>query len=527
MPCALDGCEEPIEQSADGGPRRLYCSAAHRAAARKQRAAARTTPEQEAAVGGAVGAAAVGATPAAADDAAAEHGPAAGHVADPGVPPAQPHDDGAPVEEPAEEPAGGPAGGPSQDEESPAVAAEAAAASGPPAPAADAKGHPTPRRLTSRRVPRARKPLERDTAGPMLRRRAVASLAVVSLIAGGSSYILTTDLAPNRPPATVPPAPDPALAASQWETRAEVALASINKQLDSAASAEASWLQIPEARRGTRPPAAVQALLDRKSLLEQQRVTLESQLATVRSLPKVASELDSTQAEIASMERALSTAPATSSIDQVEASRQLEQQRELQEEQHERNQRELDKLRDGVDRMLAMPMPDVDDHTSPVVERVKQVIKGLPDPASPPTHVDRPHHPEATLPRSRSHERERQDVGRTAPPDPSRDALAAGGGGDHDRDRGRDRDRDDDRDESRGEQGDVSVLALPAGLAMVEGGDSARPMGKAERLAAQVLGGGDGQDGSDDGERWFDRVADDSDDSDDSDDDDSDDDDDK
>src|SRR5690242_17762031 len=48
MRCALDGCAEPIEQSADGGPRRLYCSAAHRAAARKQRQVARTSTETEA-----------------------------------------------------------------------------------------------------------------------------------------------------------------------------------------------------------------------------------------------------------------------------------------------------------------------------------------------------------------------------------------------------------------------------------------------------------------------------------------------
>uniref|UniRef100_UPI001BDC6EB0 hypothetical protein n=1 Tax=Pseudonocardia lacus TaxID=2835865 RepID=UPI001BDC6EB0 len=44
--CALAGCEELIEQSADGGPKRLYCSAAHRAAARKQRQVARTSGEE-------------------------------------------------------------------------------------------------------------------------------------------------------------------------------------------------------------------------------------------------------------------------------------------------------------------------------------------------------------------------------------------------------------------------------------------------------------------------------------------------
>jgi hypothetical protein len=50
--CALPGCDEIVEQPEDGGPRRLYCSPAHRAAARKMRHAARidaTSPQPAAA----------------------------------------------------------------------------------------------------------------------------------------------------------------------------------------------------------------------------------------------------------------------------------------------------------------------------------------------------------------------------------------------------------------------------------------------------------------------------------------------
>src|SRR2546423_5697210 len=44
--CALPGCDEIVEQPEDGGPRRLYCSPAHRAAARKMRHAARMDATQ-------------------------------------------------------------------------------------------------------------------------------------------------------------------------------------------------------------------------------------------------------------------------------------------------------------------------------------------------------------------------------------------------------------------------------------------------------------------------------------------------
>src|SRR4051812_42329750 len=57
MGCALPGCREIIPESADGGPRRLYCSAAHRSAARKQRQMARSSGDEET-TGTAAGAAA-------------------------------------------------------------------------------------------------------------------------------------------------------------------------------------------------------------------------------------------------------------------------------------------------------------------------------------------------------------------------------------------------------------------------------------------------------------------------------------
>src|SRR5437763_15622389 len=43
--CALPGCEEPVRQPPGGGPRRLYCSDAHRSAAARLRRNARAAEE--------------------------------------------------------------------------------------------------------------------------------------------------------------------------------------------------------------------------------------------------------------------------------------------------------------------------------------------------------------------------------------------------------------------------------------------------------------------------------------------------
>src|SRR3954470_6909324 len=68
MRCALPGCLEVIPESDDGGPRRLYCSAAHRSAARKQRQMARSSGDgDDTAVAGPAAAATAGAAATAAE----------------------------------------------------------------------------------------------------------------------------------------------------------------------------------------------------------------------------------------------------------------------------------------------------------------------------------------------------------------------------------------------------------------------------------------------------------------------------
>ncbi|OLT19497.1 hypothetical protein BJF78_36120 [Pseudonocardia sp. CNS-139] len=258
--CALPGCSVPVEQPEDGGPPRLYCSPAHRAAARKQRHTARME-----------------ATGAAAAAAVSTEEPTT------------------PVADPAEWMA------------SPVSSGGAAATE------SGTRAKPRTIRPVKPEKP-ARTRGERRTLAALLRRRTVAGIAIASLVAGGSGYVITEAVTPLVPPQP-PPSVDPQTAAMEadvWAGRAEVVLASINQQLDAVAQTEANWLRLPEHIRNQIPPA-VRSMLERKALLEQQRATLMSQLAALRALPSLTTDLATAQAELDAVERALQAAPSTPS----------------------------------------------------------------------------------------------------------------------------------------------------------------------------------------------------------------------
>jgi hypothetical protein len=372
--CALPGCGETIEQPDGGGPPRRYCTPAHRAAARKQRHLA------------------------AHNDAA----PEAPTVAAPAALTVPVTSD--PTPEPAPSPP-------------PSVSPWSAAASWlitptPPPPPKPERPRPENRRA-------ARSAGERKAVASLLRTRAVASVAVASLIAGGGGYLLTNTPVPVTPQAQPPSVPPPTANADQWVARAEVVLASINKQLDTVALTEASWTRLPEHQRSGQP-AALRALEERKALLEQQRVTLQSQIGAFRNLSDVTTDLAAAQGQLDAVERALRTAPEqTSSPDQVEALRNLAAQRDLHLQQRDYNMRELATLRSGVQESVAAPLPDETDQTTPIVERVLALIDHRPDPR--PRAEARQQAP-AIPPRRESTREERQTISSTAPPDPSRPA---------------------------------------------------------------------------------------------------------
>ncbi|MGH3586460.1 MAG: hypothetical protein ACRDQ0_09050, partial [Pseudonocardia sp.] len=221
--CALPGCGEAVEQPQDGGPRRLYCSPAHRASARKMRHAARmqtteptpepaaSTPEQTAAIQADPTVPVVAATAAepVTEEVVAESAPTEPVSTEPATEPAAASD---PVTEEVSAP---------DHTWSPAAAwttpLQRKPVQKPTLPPVHAGR--TVRTITSRRVKQAkttRTTAERKAAATSMRRRAVASLAVASLIAGGTSYYITENIAGTP---TVPPpqgTPQPAMEADVW-----------------------------------------------------------------------------------------------------------------------------------------------------------------------------------------------------------------------------------------------------------------------------------------------------------------------
>ncbi|GAA5134950.1 hypothetical protein [Pseudonocardia adelaidensis] len=429
--CALPGCSETVEQPNDGGPRRLYCSPAHRAAARKARHAARMEAS---------------AAPPAAE--VAESHVAHSEVAhsEEITQPIVKAPDGEPSEQPTTElPAA--LGAPREDGPEPAAVpdrewspAAAWAVSPPTLSPASLPSARTVRTITSKRVKKqkpARTAADRKNAGTHVRRRAIASVAIASLVAGGASYFVTNNVIPTAPTPLPPQAAnDPSMDADVWASKAEVTLASLSSQLDAVAQAEASWLALPEKRRA-QEPAAVQALKDRKALLEQQRATLMSQLEAFKALPDRTAELTSAQAQLDAVERTLSESTSTAaSPDYQEALRQLQSQRDIRRQQRDHAAQALTDLRNGVEQALSSPLPADKDNvkTTHVVERVKAVVAGRPDPGD--KDDDQEHkaagqQEPATSPRRDDGDEERGDVGTTAPPDPERpntpDILADGG----------------------------------------------------------------------------------------------------
>jgi hypothetical protein len=199
-----------------------------------------------------------------------------------------------------------------------------------------------------------------------MRHRAIASVAIASLVIGGTGYLVADNASP--------PAPHPyvAMSAEQWAGRAEAVLASINRQLDALAQTEASWLQLPEQQRA-QAPDALRAVHDRKTHLENQRAALQSRLAALRALPHVSNDVAEAQAELDAVERALA------STDQPEAARRLEEQREMRRRQLERISRELADLQSEVEQATRSPLPDDSDSTTSVVEQVEAVTEDHPD----------------------------------------------------------------------------------------------------------------------------------------------------
>ncbi|MCW2633165.1 MAG: hypothetical protein JWR88_2127, partial [Pseudonocardia sp.] len=191
--CALPGCDEPIEQPADGGPRRKFCTAAHRAAARRLRHEERTTVDV------AVGTPVPRELP--------PRPTLRGRVTGADRPP-RPYDNGP------------------EFEHRQLVAASHAA------------------NLERRR---------RTKRTGSTRRRGIAVLGAASILAAGGGWVVIDKSRPAVPDTTSVASNDVAGGTAEWASRAQLALASLDTQLDLVNQVQAAWNALPEARNGILP----------------------------------------------------------------------------------------------------------------------------------------------------------------------------------------------------------------------------------------------------------------------------------
>ena len=353
--CALPGCDRTITTTA-GRPERRYCTAAHRAAARRARRAAVPAEQPDG-------------PDALADalpwlrDAIGTGAARAGDSDDPGAEPVRP---GLPAEV------------------TPALEVSSGS--------------------------RDRRPMPR-------RRHALALLGVAGILAGGYAV---TDAAPEPQPVQTAPegaaAPDGA-AADTWAQRATVALASVNRQLDTLAQTEDEWRRLPESGRAV-VPAPVAALEERRSVLQRRRATLQAQLDDYRSLRRTQQELANSEQHLRAVETALADAPPRRrrSAEQEAAIAALEEQRDLRIRRRDVQRTELASLQDGVSTATRTPLPDDGAATATITDDVMEMVhNGGTEPARP---DPKPPRPEVVAGRESEDGKPRQEVGTSGPPDP-------------------------------------------------------------------------------------------------------------
>ena len=211
-------------------------------------------------------------------------------------------------------------------------------------------------------------------------------------------------------------APDGA-AADTWAQRATVALASVNRQLDTLAQTEDEWRRLPESGRAV-VPAPVAALEERRSVLQRRRATLQAQLDDYRSLRRTQQELANSEQHLRAVETALADAPPRRrrSAEQEAAIAALEEQRDLRIRRRDVQRTELASLQDGVSTATRTPLPDDGAATATITDDVMEMVhNGGTEPARP---DPKPRRPEVVAGRESEDGKPRQEVGTSGPPDP-------------------------------------------------------------------------------------------------------------
>jgi hypothetical protein len=209
-------------------------------------------------------------------------------------------------------------------------------------------------------------------------RQLVVAVGVAGVLVAGGTFVF------GDPAAWFDPDHTPrAVAAAGWESQARVALTSIDRQLDSISATEAVWdSQIAPLYVGT--PEQVQALLARKTLLEQQRAALQSQLATTDQLGQARAALADLDQQLAQLAATLDALPAGRlSPDQLYVLNTLTARRDLLLQERGARQADVDRLQQGVAAAQLSPVPDPTDQTTPLTLQVLDLRDHPPAPPAP------------------------------------------------------------------------------------------------------------------------------------------------
>ncbi|MCW0216222.1 MAG: hypothetical protein OJJ54_22965 [Pseudonocardia sp.] len=252
-------------------------------------------------------------------------------------------------------------------------------------------------------------------AGLARRRRAIAVLGATAVLVGG--YALTTSvppLEPSPPTVTVPEGTTD----EEWAERAQLALVAVNEQLDTVSETERTWNAVSAAQpAGTTTPVAVQHLLERRRVLEQQRTTLQSQLETYRELERTSDELRQADSRLGEIEKLLEDTPAPPSRSAADTSwaTALSEQRDLRVRHRDAVASQVQNLSEGVRTATRSPLPNDADRTERVRDEVLRLARD-PGPTPPSTGVDE--RPSVVQGRDEDESRPSGEVGTSGPPDP-------------------------------------------------------------------------------------------------------------
>ncbi len=258
-----------------------------------------------------------------------------------------------------------------------------------------------------------------DRRVALRRRHMVVVLGAAGLLIGGYATVVSDHPAEPRetPVAQAPPVDR---TQQEWAARTQIALASVNQQLDTIAQTEETWNRLPKSIRAGTPPVPVQRLVQRKTVLEQRKTMMQSQLAAYQSRALTTDELNQDEQYLTAVEKALADVPAPAQRSPEEAA--LVAQRNLRVRQLEAKREELRSLDAGVQSAARSPLPDDASQTTKVTGEVLGVVALVTqshDGGRPPSGPTTGPRPAAVTGRDNADTRPRVDADTSGPPDPS------------------------------------------------------------------------------------------------------------